>query len=358
MNQVQVQVTAPFTGTYKEADCIFLLNRLNYPEETTSNEKPGWEEAPQQAYLSLYEAALHENGAKLAQDVARLALHLAQQQDELCILVSLARAGTPYGILVQRALTLMGRPAIHYGVSLIKGWGVDPAALDYIRRLHPYGTIRFIDGWTGKGGISRELHRSVAEYNQSRSLNISSQLNVIADLAGTAGTAVNSDDYLIPSAPINATMNGLISKTFGQPCPDLPAPFCFHGTYMLEHLREADQSNSFIESISILLEEAIATEMFFFQPLLSASGKAAAQDTNLASMARLQASLEISNEDLIKHGYCETVRALQRRPMRSLLLRDPTSEANAALLALAETLDLPVIQDRHLHYECVGVCLA
>lgn len=127
---------------------------------------------------------------------------------------------------------------------------------------------------------------------------------------------------------------------------------------MLEHLRQADLSSSFIEAISLLLEEAIATEMFFFQPLLSATEKVTAQATNLASMARLQASLEITNEDLIKHGYCETVRALQRRPMRSLLLREPSSEANAALLALAETLDLPVIQDRHLHYECVGVCLA
>jgi hypothetical protein len=337
-----------FSGSYKPEDCIFLLNQLPLPEGTNF---PGWEKEPDALYMALYHEALEQNAKRLAEDVAKLALSIAANKEELPVLLSLARAGTPYGALLVRALRLLGRNSVHYGVSLIKGYGVDHQALDYVRKQHPEGTIHFIDGWTGKGGISRELRRSVRLYNEQQGTNISENLQVIADLAGTAGTAVSTDDYFIPSAPINAPMNGLISKTFGESEKTLPTGF--HGTYLLEHLATVDYSNHFLNRISGLLGAAFIT---CSPKLVSPQDQAKAHLTNETSMLRLKSMLNIDDEDLIKHGYCETARAMQRRPMQSLRLRNSKSKANQALIALARVQEIAIIEDPHLHYECVGIC--
>jgi hypothetical protein len=305
--------------------------------------------------MVLFHSAMQMHAARVARDVALMAVSIAEQQDELTVLVSLARAGTPYGVLIHRALRLLGQESRHYGVSLIKGWGIDHKALDFIRSQHSHGIIHFIDGWTGKGGISRELERSVIEYNQERGTTLCTKLNVLSDLAGTAGVAINCDDYLIPSALINAPMNGLISKTFGE--PEMTSPSGFHGTYLLQHLADVDYSQRFIDGIAELLPQALASLTEHRQPLVDSEQKASAWQRNELSMTRLQALYSIRDEDLIKHGYCETVRALQRRSMRCLLLRH-LSEQTEAIVALAASLDLPVYEDKDLHYECVGICQA
>ena len=45
----------------------------------------------------------------------------------------------------------------HYAVSIVRGRGIDPVALRYLAAHHDPASVMFVDGWTGKGAIAREL---------------------------------------------------------------------------------------------------------------------------------------------------------------------------------------------------------
>lgn len=50
--------------------------------------------------------------------------------------------------------------APHYALSIVRGRGIDTAALAWIAE-HPSADVQFVDGWTGKGAIARELADAV-----------------------------------------------------------------------------------------------------------------------------------------------------------------------------------------------------
>ena len=74
------------------------------------------------------------------------------------VLVSLARAGTPVGVLMRRwARHRHGLDLPHYAVSIVRGRGIDANALRWLAAHHDPADVVFVDGWTGKGAITREL---------------------------------------------------------------------------------------------------------------------------------------------------------------------------------------------------------
>lgn len=345
-----------FSGSYRLRDCHFLLtplslNRVNAALQPTL---PGWEDAPHEDYLCLYQSTLLLNCSRVAQDVACLASVLNRKLGGNIVLASLARAGTPFGVLLARALRLLGRTATHYGISLIHKYGVDHAALDYIFERHDEAGFRFVDGWTGKGGISRVLAHSTAEYNRTRGTNLSGKLTVVSDLAGVAEMAATDADYFVPTSPINAPMNGLISKTFGK--DEQMKPDDFHGTFELPHLAGCDRSNHFLDAVSEQLPGALNfVQATGVQPISDEVRRQAALRAQTA-LPRIMAAAGSNNEDLIKHGYCETVRAMQRRPVRQFWLRNPDNAQNSELIAIARKRGIEVVHEPLLEYECVGIC--
>ena len=70
----------------------------------------------------------------------------------------------------------MGIEVFHYSVSIIRDRGIDPIALDYILNRHSPESLLFVDGWTAKGAIAKELHRSIEDYNNKRSSNLNPKL--------------------------------------------------------------------------------------------------------------------------------------------------------------------------------------
>lgn len=354
-----------FSGSYSPEDCLFLLKEVSYDRvpaalraagqsEQFRDYLPCWEDAPPADHYDLYQSALQVHAERLASEIAVVAHALAQSKQERMVLGSLARAGTPYGILLGRALRLIGIDAVHYSLSLIKGPGVDFAALDYILQRHGDQQFYFIDGWTGKGGIARELEQSVGRYNASRSARFPTQLTVIADLAGVAALAATTEDYLLPSAPINAPMNGLISKTFAHDIEIGAGDF--HGALIYRHLADVDRSCEFVDRITAWLPGALQKQLL--QPVspISEQDRQAARKRCVDELARLTKEFGCTNEDLVKHGYCETVRAMQRRPMKAFILRQPGSSANSVLVKVAREAGVQIIADPHLEYECVGLC--
>ena len=123
------------------------------------------EYAPGQRYLDLFEAGLTASAPSLAEQVGVVTEMVLAARGPGAVLVSLARAGTPVGILMRRwAQQIHGLDLPHYSVSIVRGVGIDHAALDLIAARHDPAKVVFVDGWTGKGAIVQELQQALASY--------------------------------------------------------------------------------------------------------------------------------------------------------------------------------------------------
>lgn len=155
-------------SSYDPNDAIFLLKDISdlMKESSTETREQGIqagthysemlpvEYKPSKAYMDLFFSSLQQYKHKLATAVGVVAEQIIQTKGTNLVLVSLARAGTPIGILLKRYIRYQYNLDVpHYCISIIRGRGIDENALRYILEHHPKETIQFIDGWTGKGAI-------------------------------------------------------------------------------------------------------------------------------------------------------------------------------------------------------------
>ncbi|MGF7147410.1 hypothetical protein FHS96_001019 [Sphingomonas zeicaulis] len=335
-----------FPGSYDPADVTFLMKpvalaptdidtkeRLIQSGRRHYSEMLSAESLPDPIYIELYQAALARNGARLAADVAGLALALAERAGDgrEVVIVSLARAGTPIGALLARALRRQGRSAPHYSVSIIRDRGIDRVALAHIASRHAPEDIVFVDGWTGKGAISTELQACLAE----RPFGVAPFLTVIADPAGRADLAATEDDYLIASGLLNAIVSGLVSRSILN--DSVVGPGDFHACVTYPHFAPHDVTRAFIETI-----DALATEVV---PTLDPRDDAQRAETAAACDAlveTLMARLGIADRNRVKPGIAEATRAVLRRVPDRLFVRDPADPDVAHLIHLAGGRGVPV----------------
>ncbi|MEJ8848385.1 cysteine protease StiP domain-containing protein [Variovorax rhizosphaerae] len=354
----------PLHGSYAAEDVRFLLKPLTLAPITDTAEKErliqtgqrhysemiGREHLPTPEYFSLFEQAVESNAATMARDLMRLARHIVKARGRNITLVSFARAGTPVGVLLRRTLArYFGIDASHYSVSIVRDRGVDAVALDFILSRHASESIVFVDGWTGKGAIARELVRSLASFNASRSLAIPAQLFVLCDLAGQACAAGSSDDYLIPSAVLNSTVSGLVSRSILN---EQIGPQDFHGCLLYTEWQAQDRSRWFIDRIAQALHGD--ADRYLAEPL-PPHDAARLRGQSHALLERLARTYDIANINLIKPGIGESTRVLLRRVPRLLLLRDRTEPATAHLAWLAERAHVPIELDPGLQVRAVAV---
>jgi len=328
----------PFSGSYDSADVTFLLKpvamaatevadkeaaiqsgRRHYSEMIAPESVPG------AAYLALYHAALARNGARLAQDVANLAAHLAARRPGRdVVIVSLARAGTPIGVLLARTLRAWGHRASHYSISIIRDRGVDQVALASIATRHDPADAVFVDGWTGKGAIAGELRAALADHPHG----FAPQLAVIADPAGQADIAATDDDYLIASGLLNGIVSGLVSRSILN--ADVVGPDDFHACVTYPQYAGADLSRAFVDAIAPLAAAAVP------QPITGHDARRPALRKDCeAMMEALLARAGTRDRNRIKPGIAEATRALLRRIPERLAVRDSADPDVAHLLHLA-----------------------
>ncbi|NEE25176.1 phosphoribosyltransferase, partial [Streptomyces sp. SID7982] len=116
------------------------------------------------------------------------------------VLVSLARAGTPVGVLMRRwARHRHGLDLPHYAISIVRGRGIDATALRWLAAHHDPADVVFVDGWTGKGAITRELAAAIEEFEASGGpAGFDPEIAVLADPGGCVRTYGTREDFLIP----------------------------------------------------------------------------------------------------------------------------------------------------------------
>ncbi|MEA2047917.1 MAG: cysteine protease StiP family protein [Campylobacterota bacterium] len=348
-----------FSGSYLEDDVEFLLKVIDIDftdtvkkETLIQSGKAHYSELinkeyePTQAYLETFHQVYALNKDKFANDILTLAYHLSQKKE--IVLISLVRAGTPIGVLLKRTLKeVFHKEVKHYSISIIRDREIDTVALKYILEKHPNKAFIFIDGWTGKGVIHRELKLFVSKFNRLNKTNISDQLYVISDIAGVSDFAVNNDDYLIPSSALNSTISGLVSRSILNDTYIQEGDF--HGCKYYTEYQKSDLSLWFIDD---MLKIILSLDMNK-KELVSANSTLHKETTNF--IKQLMIKYHIKDINHIKPGIGESTRVLLRRIPYIVFVKDIHSKDIEHILQLAQEKRVRVIEDNSLPYMALSI---
>jgi hypothetical protein len=348
----------PRFGSYRPDDVTFLLKDLGDlaiergTEEREELIQTGTHYAemlpieyqPPPAYVDLYEAALRDSAHRLAVAVGVVTEQILAS-GEAPVLVSLARAGTPIGVLLRRWARRSGHDLPHYSISIVRGRGIDQTALRWLATRYPGRPLQFVDGWTGKGAIARELSAAV------RPLGLDDRLAVLADPGYCAPVFGTRDDFLIPSACLNSTVSGLVSRTVLR--DDLIGPGEFHGAKYYRHLAPQDRSREYVDTISAAFDAA-ADEVAERWPRIAAGDREPTW-VGWRAVERIAEQYGIGAINLVKPGVGETTRVLLRRVPDRILVAPGREGDLAHVLMLAADRGVPVEEHPDLTYSCMGL---
>ncbi|MFE9094167.1 phosphoribosyltransferase [Streptomyces sp. NPDC007264] len=308
---------------------------------------------PSEQYQELFHTALEASAARLAQAVGAVTETVLAERSPRPVLVSLARAGTPVGVLMRRwARHRHGLDLPHYAVSIVRGRGIDANALRYLADRYDPADIVFVDGWTGKGAITRELAEAVREFEASDGISgFDPEIAVLADPGSCVRTYGTREDFLIPSACLNSTVSGLISRTVLR--ADLVGPRDYHGAKFYRELAGADVSVAFLDAVSARFTEVEETVAARTKELLSADRTPTWE--GWAAVERISEEYGIHDVNLVKPGVGETTRVLLRRVPWKILARAGAGADLDHVRLLAAQRGVPVEEVATLPYTCVGL---
>ncbi|MFE1200217.1 phosphoribosyltransferase [Streptomyces sp. NPDC058762] len=308
---------------------------------------------PSEQYQELFHAALDSSAARLARAVGAVTEVVLTERSPRPVLVSLARAGTPVGVLMRRwARFRHGLDLPHYAVSIVRGRGIDANALRWLADHHDPADVVFVDGWTGKGAITRELAAALRDFEASDGVTgFDPEIAVLADPGSCVRTYGTRDDFLIPSACLNSTVSGLISRTVLR--ADLVGPHDFHGAKFYRELAGADLSPAFLDAVSARFPDVTESVDAHVKELLSADRTPTWE--GWAAVERISEEYGIHDVNLVKPGVGETTRVMLRRVPWKVLARAGAGADLDHVRLLAEQRGVPVEEVADLPYTCVGL---
>jgi len=342
----------PLLGSYSREDCLFLLKEIE-PDFYTVEDKErliqsgklhysqmvSQESKPSAEYEKLFITLTKQYKQRLANEIMQLSFLIVENiQQDICI-VSLVRAGTPIGVLVNKGINQYSAfKSVHYSISIVRDKGIDVNALDYLifdLQIAPESIV-FIDGWTAKGVITKELKYAIQEYNKSRNVNISNDLYVVSDIGGTADYSVTLHDYTIPSALMNSTVSGLISRSVLN---EKISKDDFHGCISYQHLKSYDRSNWFINEIS----GCFCDLQYKFANVITREERKLRHQQTQKSIFQLMKKFNVNDINRIKPGIAEATRVMLRRVPDLLIVNDKSNPDIKHLLRIAQEKNIETV---------------
>lgn len=342
-------------STYKQEDVTILLKDITGLVEPLGTEERERliqsgihysemlpiEYVPSDTYLAMFFKAMKLYSQMTADAVAGVAEKICYEKSNEIVLVSLARAGTPIGILIKRYIEKMFcRQVFHYTISIIRGKGIDKNAMNYILAKHSPSSIQFVDGWTGKGAIQRELVTAMQDFN-----GVSAGLAVLSDPAGIAEKSGTNDDFLIASSCLNSTVSGLLSRTFYS--NSIIGTDEFHGAVFYNDLIDEDLTYTFIDTV----ESCFSTKIYKHrQRRFAVNG--------MEEVKNICRRFGISDINLVKPSIGEATRVLLRRlPWKILVHSLNDNEHLGHLYQLAQEKGVPLVEYPLKNYRACGLIL-
>lgn len=364
-------------GTYKGDDVTILLKDVTdlvKPVGTEEKERmiqsgihysellqKEWE--PSSEYLRLFEEIMGSFSPVIAQLVATVSTQIVKDKWENTVLVSLARAGTPIGILIKRYIKeRWGFDVSHYTISIIRDKGIDKNAMDYIVNKHGEKWIQFVDGWTGKGTIKKQLNESLAKYYTETGHRIKPDLAVLSDPARVADKWGTREDVLIPNACLNANISGRLSRTFLK--DGIVGKNDFHGCAFYKDLEGGDYTYTFVDGVVKCFSKAKYITAKDGVTVCVYDGEKYLFDESVKELTPKEEIEKVCKEfSLPSDKYCkpsigETTRVLLRRTPWKILVNEKAGEESEELrllLELAKEKEIPVEQYPLQNYKAIGL---
>lgn len=296
---------------------------------------------PSKEYMETYEEALSLHSKDVADSVARLSERIIHKKGYDVVLISLARAGTSIGVLVKRYLKFKYNiDVFHYTISIIRGKGIDRNAMNYILERHSQESLQFIDGWTGKGAINKELQKELELYPR-----VTTDLGVVADPAYITEICGTHDDFLIPSSCLNSTISGLLSRTFHSDSIILKGDF--HGAVYYEDLIQEDLTYDFINKVESFMRDDIN---------YSPDNIDEKYGLGIKEVERIKEEFMIHDINFIKPGIGEATRVLLRRLPWKILVNSLDDDENLGhIYRLAKEKNIEIIEYPLISYRACGI---
>lgn len=352
-----------------------IQSNLKHYSEIVNLENP-----PTKEYLDIFYKVLKNKNVMdlFTDDILTLAakilsdiqLEYEKTQDNNVMLVSLVRAGTPIGILLKRILEQQdfvknnNINLKHYSISIIRDKGIDENAIKHIIQENQSENIYFIDGWTGKGVITKELTNAIFHFNQKYQTNLKDTLYVLTDIVLLQNVKAGSySDYLIPSSILNSTVSGLISRTILNHSIE---PNDFHGSIYYENLNPYDVSNDFINNVMLFIK--LKNENMDLLPYIKRYHEMYDNKNNNDTLElknkrqqflqQLMENYHYPNMNYIKPGVNEATRVMLRRYPKKLFIQNINDNNVEHLVQLAneKNIEIEVVTD--MPYRAVALIKA
>lgn len=344
-------------STYKSDECIFLLKDLSDVMASTSLEEKEQQIRNGASYSEfitdekpvsddinkIFEKLLEEKKVELAGYIANVAEAILAKQPNP-VLVSLARAGTPIGILIRRYLQFAHQITVpHYSISIIRDGGIDENALNHIINETHSTNLVFVDGWTGKGSITHELQKAIKKFYCDYGIQLDATLAVLADPAHRSEISGTKKDICIPNACLNSTVSGLVSRTILN--KNYLSETDFHGAKFFAHLQHQDYSNYFLDKISAEFPNVTPAPV----------DNTVDYDYVETCLNKVFNDFNLTDRNKIKLSIGESSRALLRRTPVVMLVKNKKNPDLEFLLKLAEQKGIEVQEYDTFDYECMTI---
>ena len=364
--------------SYKTDDVVVLLKDLSADMKEMSTEEREkaiqsgvhysemlpQEKAPSEEYEVLYNRAVAEKKFEIAEGIASVAEIMwnnTLEEGKVPVIISLARAGIPVGILMKRYLKReYGVDCPHYAISIIRDRGIDVNAMEFIYNTEVVtnkNTVEnffFVDGWTGKGAIKTQLEEAVAQLKSvdaDKWGELSDNLYVLAAPANITPYCGTHADYLLPSACLNSTVSGLTSRTILNKFVDVEAGD-FHGATYFKKFEDIDKSNEFIDKVSECFHNLSMDETRGELNELEEGWNGMSIVTDICNL------MQVEDYKKVKPGIGETTRVLLRRVPWKVLINKDTSEDDPDIqhiLVLCREKKIPTMRWDLGNYKVCGI---
>lgn len=308
------------------------------------------EYVPTEEYMTIYKRSLNRLSFDTACAIAMLADKIVKKHDKNIVIVSLARAGTPIGILLKRFIKFKyDINAAHYSISIIRGKGIDIKAMQMIANNHDVKDIQFLDGWVGKGAINNVLAEACEDLKKrdARFADIDPTLAVLTDPACVTDMYGTRQDFLIPSACLNATVTGLVSRTVKL--KDMTDDE-LHGAVFYKENMDHDLSYGFIKAVEQHFPNVVFDR---FKPSIAELDESF---KGIDEVKEIADRYDIKDINKIKPGVGETTRVLLRRvPYIVLINPNANPKYMEHILQLCKEKGIPTAEYPFKKYDACGI---